>query len=249
MWKYTHTDEMYHSLTGRNDELFHSAVYLGQDFSDGIKHFKYIKREKINGKWVYTYRHDEYENAKTGYNNAKRQLETSSALAKKASDYEIDTWNAKNKAKGEAIEYNAKKIKSKRKLKELENKATLAKSKNDTARALYEAHDRQQKLDYVTKEHHREKFDKVAKKTAISRSVGTGVTKALNKASDARYKRKQKIAKKVNDIVSKIDKKKIDKWNNNKVVRKIDRALNGPSYYTLEKDPKTGKTKKKKHYN
>lgn len=55
MWKYTHTDEMYHSLTNK-EELFHSDTYLGQDFSDGIKHFKYIKREKVNGKWRYYYK-------------------------------------------------------------------------------------------------------------------------------------------------------------------------------------------------
>jgi hypothetical protein len=43
------------------DELFHSDIYLGKDFSDGIQHFKYIKREKKNGKWVYYYQDDEYE--------------------------------------------------------------------------------------------------------------------------------------------------------------------------------------------
>ena len=53
MWKYTHTDEMYHSLIGGNtNELYHSEVYLGQDYSDGIRHFKYWKREKgPDGKW------------------------------------------------------------------------------------------------------------------------------------------------------------------------------------------------------
>lgn len=85
MWKYTHTDEMYHSLTCNNNttELFHSDTYLGQDFSDGIRHFKYIKREKVNGKWRYYYQDDKlnekkkerdaeinvlkYENKKRGY--------------------------------------------------------------------------------------------------------------------------------------------------------------------------------------
>ena len=43
------------------DEIFHSDIYLGKDFSDGIQHFKYIKREKKNGKWVYYYQDDEYE--------------------------------------------------------------------------------------------------------------------------------------------------------------------------------------------
>lgn len=58
MWKYTHTDEMYHSLTNRNNstELFHSDVYLGQEYSDGLKHYKYLKKVKsANGKWRYIY--------------------------------------------------------------------------------------------------------------------------------------------------------------------------------------------------
>lgn len=37
-------------------ELYHSDVYLGADFSDGIKHWKYIKKYKgSNGKWRYVY--------------------------------------------------------------------------------------------------------------------------------------------------------------------------------------------------
>lgn len=36
-------------------ELYHSDKYLGADYSDGLKHYKYIKRERINGRWVYYY--------------------------------------------------------------------------------------------------------------------------------------------------------------------------------------------------
>ena len=39
-----------------NTELFHSETYLGADYSDGLKHFKYIKRYRnARGKWVYVY--------------------------------------------------------------------------------------------------------------------------------------------------------------------------------------------------
>lgn len=41
-----------------SNELYHSDKYLGNDFSDGIKHYKYIKREMKNGKWVYYYKDD-----------------------------------------------------------------------------------------------------------------------------------------------------------------------------------------------
>lgn len=37
------------------DELLHSDTYLGMDFSDNFKHWKYIRRYKKNGKWRYVY--------------------------------------------------------------------------------------------------------------------------------------------------------------------------------------------------
>lgn len=37
-------------------ELFHSDIYLGEDYSDGIKHYKYLKKVKTStGKWRYIY--------------------------------------------------------------------------------------------------------------------------------------------------------------------------------------------------
>lgn len=50
MWKYEN-----------NKALYHSDTYLGKDFSDGIKHWKYIKREKKNGRWIYYYNPDNYK--------------------------------------------------------------------------------------------------------------------------------------------------------------------------------------------
>ena len=39
-----------------NNELMHSDEFLGVDYSDGLKHWKYIKRYKgKNGKWQYVY--------------------------------------------------------------------------------------------------------------------------------------------------------------------------------------------------
>lgn len=55
MWRYIHTDEMF---VNNKNTLYHSDVYLGKDFSDGIRHWKYIKREKKNGRWVYYYNDD-----------------------------------------------------------------------------------------------------------------------------------------------------------------------------------------------
>ena len=60
-------------MNNRN-ELFHSDTYLGKDYSDGMRHFKYIKREKVNGKWRYIYSPDEYNNAQKNYNTAKNNF-------------------------------------------------------------------------------------------------------------------------------------------------------------------------------
>lgn len=57
----------------KNRELYHSDIYLGQDFSDGIKHWKYVKRVKVNGKWRYYYDDAEYSNAKNAVKSANKQ--------------------------------------------------------------------------------------------------------------------------------------------------------------------------------
>ena len=46
MWKFNHTNEMYTGRYDRSESLAHSDVYLGQDYSDGIRHWKYIKKVK-----------------------------------------------------------------------------------------------------------------------------------------------------------------------------------------------------------
>lgn len=58
MWKYQQTNDMF--IKHSDPELYHSDTYLGKDFSDGIKHWKYIKRERKNGRWVYYYNDDHY---------------------------------------------------------------------------------------------------------------------------------------------------------------------------------------------
>ena len=50
MWKFNETDELYHSLKSR--------YYMAVDNSEYLQHFKYIKREKKNGRWVYYYDRD-----------------------------------------------------------------------------------------------------------------------------------------------------------------------------------------------
>lgn len=45
-------------ITNTNDEsgsIMHSDRYLGADYTCGLQHWKYLKKEKINGKWRYYY--------------------------------------------------------------------------------------------------------------------------------------------------------------------------------------------------
>ena len=49
--------------TQTSSSLFHSSTYYGQEFDDGLQHWKYIKREKLpDGKYRYWY--DEYSSTK-----------------------------------------------------------------------------------------------------------------------------------------------------------------------------------------
>lgn len=49
--------------TYNSNRLYHSDIYLGQDFSDGIKHYKYLKKVKSSsGKWRYIYDESEMRN-------------------------------------------------------------------------------------------------------------------------------------------------------------------------------------------
>lgn len=52
-------------------ELYHSDTYLGKDYSDGIRHFKYIKRVRKNGRWVYYYQNDTLDTLEKNMNRAK----------------------------------------------------------------------------------------------------------------------------------------------------------------------------------
>ena len=47
--------------TQASSSLFHSSTYYGQEFDDGLRHWKYIKREKLpDGKYRYWYDEDSY---------------------------------------------------------------------------------------------------------------------------------------------------------------------------------------------
>ena len=65
-------------------EIFHSDTFLGDEFSDELYHWKYIKRVKgKNGKWIYYY--DRSANKLTALEKDVREAE-------KALDYDFDAF-------------------------------------------------------------------------------------------------------------------------------------------------------------
>lgn len=112
MWSYNQTDETEYKVMKNkvnfikdNDSLYHSDIYIGQDYSNGIKHWKYIKRERINGKWRYYYKDDklnstqkQMEKAYDDYNsyfdkNKHKELSGMAKMAKQ--DKALQTYTSK----------------------------------------------------------------------------------------------------------------------------------------------------------
>lgn len=85
MWQYQNTDELYHINMYKNNskklnhELYHSDIYLGKDYSDGIKHYKYIRKYQKNGKTYYVYNNTE---EKLNDLKAKAALKTINSIGK-----------------------------------------------------------------------------------------------------------------------------------------------------------------------
>lgn len=160
MGLYKSTNEMFNNST-----LYHSDTYLGNDYTDGIKHWKYIKREKRNGRWIYYYKDDKYDK-----------------LRNKSSNAHIDSNIALNKY------YDAKK-----KYDSLNGPTSVNKYKkamNDKVSAAEKANKARRKSEIAD-----ERFDKYAKKTAIRRLSGQTLVKALNTSSKIVYKGKNKVNK------------------------------------------------------
>ena len=222
MWKYTHTDEMYHSLTNRNNstELFHSDVYLGQEFSDGLKHFKYLKRERKNGKWVYYYSNEEYNAAKKKQAQAEQAHKIAADKARQTQNQYDEATNNIAKAKlryniNEALNKNNKglinKIKYNKTEKKLLKEIVDAKSKSHNTGVKNVKAQSEETNKSIEARSAKKEAEKVEKKTKVHRAVGETLAKAANKLSDASYNTKKSVEKgkkKVNDAINKLKKKK-----------------------------------------
>lgn len=59
------------NISYNKNSLMHSDTYLGQDYTNGLYHWKYIKREKVNGKWRYYYKNEELEKSEAAVRKAE----------------------------------------------------------------------------------------------------------------------------------------------------------------------------------
>lgn len=72
----------------------HSDTYYGQDFSDGLTHWKYIKRYEVGGRYRYVYANKETHNrVNKKFKEAERNWDSAEFFKQRAADTDV---NAKN---------------------------------------------------------------------------------------------------------------------------------------------------------
>ena len=106
-------------------KLYHSN-------GDYLQHWKYIKREKVNGKWRYYYHDDKYEAAKAKYENTKEK-----SSAKRQESDAIDKYATESGGVSDPYKSAAKKRASK-KAERAEEKTAEAQEKYEAAKEKYE---------------------------------------------------------------------------------------------------------------
>ena len=199
---YKSTNEMFNNST-----LYHSDEYLGEDYTDGIKHWKYIKREKRNGRWVYYYE-DPYEK---NLNNAKKELTNAQNKRDKSFnnyDKAVDSSNARfNKNVNTIRKYeNSSYFKQwtdkdlRKKYKKALNETgsyyeiqTDGNGKKHKVKVIHPSIETEKKISSLSKKYYKDE-DKV-------RNAGYKLRNATKKANDKKFERK--IAKPVAKITSK----------------------------------------------
>lgn len=200
-----------------NNELYHSDIYLGQDFSDGVKHFKYIKRERKNGRWVYYYSNEEYNKAKQASKAASAKADVLNKEYAKASREHSNKVIADNNARvRQQLSFHLKDS-SKGIINKYKANKNYEQAKKDSSKAYNELVDAyKKKSEALSKSYNadqeasaaKSKYEKVAKKTKAHRAVGKTVVKVANKLSNASYKAKKKVDKGKKAISNLFNKKK-----------------------------------------
>lgn len=60
-----------------SNKLYHSDIYLGQDFSDGLKHYKYLRKVKTSYGWRYIYDESELKRNEAISKDVEKQARSS----------------------------------------------------------------------------------------------------------------------------------------------------------------------------
>ncbi len=90
--------------------LFHSDVYLGKDYtSNNLKHWKYIRKENKNGRWVYYYEDPTKNFGKDMDKQANKIIGIIDKHDKAGTDYRKDKTYKKEAKKYDNIVKNYKK--------------------------------------------------------------------------------------------------------------------------------------------
>ena len=105
------------------NNIYRSNVYLGADYSDGIQHFKYIRREKRNGKWVYYY---DNEASKRQNHINKKTAEVANIAADSANGWEYTRESHRHKSVTDGEVTSGHYIKNEKIRKSLDKKASEA---------------------------------------------------------------------------------------------------------------------------
>lgn len=84
MWQYNNTENIGVKQFIDN-RLYHSDTYLGMDYTNGIKHWKYIKKiKKPNGKWKYIYKDTKTESWENLIKEEKKDNERHKEITSKS---------------------------------------------------------------------------------------------------------------------------------------------------------------------
>lgn len=208
MWKYTHTDEMYHSLTGRNNstELYHSDVYLGQDFSDGVRHFKYIKREMVNGRWKYYYKDEAYDKANAKFQNASDRYNAAENKKNSLNKAQKEAYNKNQKNNSVIEDYNNSSISrvwKRKKMKKAEK--SNEKLMNDQKKRQAEYNKASEDSDKAMSDAYSADWERynAKKKDKTRKALAKKGVKVANAVSNASYKGKKAIQKQLNKFKKK----------------------------------------------
>ena len=162
--------------------------YIGKDNTSDLQHWKYIKRERVNGKWKYYYKDDDYENArkKTGeaIENRKRIDEEWTKSALLEDDLRDQLKKAEQQVK-ELEKLAAEQDKYKAPLKLAQEKAKVFREK---FMAQKEATDElgKPRIDaHMNEAEAKKEVHSAANKDLSKKSMSRKLVKSLNKASDA----------------------------------------------------------------